>query len=48
MQPDPKDILDNLYDSVYFVDAEGCITYWNKNVERITGYPSLRNQVSTD
>ncbi|HEX7541873.1 MAG TPA: PAS domain-containing protein [Anaerolineales bacterium] len=48
MQPDPKDILDNLYDGVYFVDPERRITYWNNGAERITGYPAVRNQVSTD
>ncbi|HEY5270633.1 MAG TPA: diguanylate cyclase [Anaerolineales bacterium] len=42
MQPDPKDILDNLYDSVYFVDPARRITYWNKGAERITGYPAGR------
>ena len=33
-----KDIIDNLYDGVYFVDCERVITYWNKGAERITGY----------
>jgi diguanylate cyclase (GGDEF)-like protein/PAS domain S-box-containing protein len=33
-----KDIIDNLYDGVYFVDRERTITYWNKGAERITGY----------
>lgn len=42
MQPDPKDILDNLSDGVYFVDSERRITYWNKGAERITGFPSER------
>ena len=42
MQPDPKDILDNLSDGVYFVDPERRITYWNKGAERITGYPAGR------
>ncbi len=36
--PGFKDILDNLYDGVYFVDQERRITYWNKGAERITGY----------
>jgi len=35
-----KDIIDNLYDGVYFVDRERVITYWNKGAERITGYPA--------
>jgi len=33
-----KDILDNLYDGVYFVDRQRRITYWNKGAERISGY----------
>jgi diguanylate cyclase (GGDEF)-like protein/PAS domain S-box-containing protein len=40
--PDEKDfyreIIDNLYDGVYFVNRERVITYWNKGAERITGY----------
>ncbi len=35
-----KDIIDNLYDGVYFVDRERVITYWNGGAERITGYRS--------
>ena len=35
-----KDIIDNLFDGVYFVDRERVITYWNKGAERITGYTS--------
>lgn len=35
-----KDIIDNLYDGVYFVDRDRRITYWNKGAERITGYKS--------
>lgn len=35
-----KDILDNLYEGVYFVDTERTILYWNKSAERITGYQS--------
>ena len=38
-----KDLIDNLFDGVYFVDRERLITYWNKGAERITGYES--NQV---
>jgi diguanylate cyclase (GGDEF)-like protein/PAS domain S-box-containing protein len=37
-----KDIIDHLYDGVYFVDRERVITYWNKGAERITGYESSR------
>lgn len=33
-----KNIIDNLYDGVYFVDRERVITYWNRGAERITGY----------
>ncbi|MFO0753768.1 MAG: sensor domain-containing diguanylate cyclase [Thermodesulfovibrionales bacterium] len=33
-----KDLLDNLYEGVYFVDTERRITYWNKGAERISGY----------
>jgi len=33
-----KDLLDNLYDGVYFVDAERRITYWNGAAEKLTGY----------
>jgi diguanylate cyclase (GGDEF)-like protein/PAS domain S-box-containing protein len=32
-----RDILDHLYDGVYFVDLQRKITYWNKGAERITG-----------
>ena len=35
-----KNIIDNLYDGVYFVDRDRMITYWNKGAERITGYSS--------
>ncbi|MFO7570494.1 MAG: GGDEF domain-containing protein [Smithellaceae bacterium] len=31
-------ILDNLYDGIYFVDADRVIGYWNKGAERITGF----------
>src|SRR5512138_899186 len=37
-----KDIIDNLYDGVYFVDRDRRITFWNKGAERITGYSSDR------
>lgn len=33
-----RDILDHLYDGVYFVDTRRTITYWNKGAERITGH----------
>ena len=34
------DIINNLKDGVYFVDANRCIGFWNKAAERITGYSS--------
>lgn len=37
-----KEIIDNLYDGVYFVDRDRVITYWNKGAERITGYPAAK------
>jgi len=37
-----KDLLENLYDGVYFVDRERKITYWNKGAERISGYSPER------
>jgi diguanylate cyclase (GGDEF)-like protein/PAS domain S-box-containing protein len=33
-----KDLLENLYDGVYFVDLDRKITFWNKGAERISGY----------
>lgn len=35
-----REILDNLYDGIFFVDGEGCITYWNKGATSLTGYSS--------
>lgn len=32
------DLLDNLYDGVYYVDHQRKITFWNKAAEDITGY----------
>lgn len=44
--PDDKDfyknIIDNLYDGIYFVDRDRVITYWNKGAERITGYSAVQ------
>lgn len=37
-----KDVIDNLYDGVYFVDRDRVITYWNKGAERITGYSAAQ------
>jgi diguanylate cyclase (GGDEF)-like protein/PAS domain S-box-containing protein len=36
--PSYKEILDHLYEGVYFVDRERYITYWNQAAERITGF----------
>lgn len=33
-----KEILENLYDGIYFVDRNRVILYWNRGAERITGY----------
>ncbi len=35
-----RNLLDNLYDGIYFVDQEKRVTYWNSGAERITGYRS--------
>jgi diguanylate cyclase (GGDEF)-like protein/PAS domain S-box-containing protein len=32
------DILNNLFDGLYFVDRERRITFWNRTAERLTGY----------
>ncbi len=33
-----KQVLDSLYDGVYFVDLDRRITYWNRGAERLSGY----------
>jgi diguanylate cyclase (GGDEF)-like protein/PAS domain S-box-containing protein len=33
-----RNLLDNLYDGVYFADRDRRITYWNIGAERITGF----------
>lgn len=33
-----KEIVDNLFDGVYFVDRDRVITYWNRGAEHLTGY----------
>lgn len=33
-----QDICDNLFEGVYFVDAERRITYWNQGAARLTGF----------
>lgn len=43
MKPNPDnyhDLLDNMYDGVYFVDRQRRITYWNKAAEKISGFSS--------
>jgi diguanylate cyclase (GGDEF)-like protein/PAS domain S-box-containing protein len=40
--PSYKEILDHLYEGVYFVDREGHITYWNLAAERITGFAAAK------
>jgi len=38
MKYDYTDLLENLYDGVYFTDHDRKITFWNKAAERITGF----------
>lgn len=40
MKPDYRDLLENMGEGLYFVDAERRITFWNKAAERISGFPS--------
>ena len=35
---DYKELMDNLFDGVYFVDSTRTIRYWNKAAETITGF----------
>lgn len=35
-----QEILDNLYDGIFFVNDKGEITYWNKGAVSLTGYSS--------
>ncbi len=37
-----RELLDALYEGVYFVDNNRVIKYWNKGAERITGYRSAK------
>jgi diguanylate cyclase (GGDEF)-like protein/PAS domain S-box-containing protein len=37
-----KNIIENLYDGIYFVDRDRRITYWNKGAERISGYTAAQ------
>jgi diguanylate cyclase (GGDEF)-like protein/PAS domain S-box-containing protein len=38
LQISAEQLLDSLFDGVYFVDLDRRITYWNAAAERITGY----------
>ena len=40
MKEDPgfREILDNLFEGVYYVDLERRVRFWNRGAERITGY----------
>lgn len=33
-----RQLLDNLYDGVYFVDRDRIVNYWNKGAERLSGF----------
>ncbi len=33
-----QEVLNNLYEGVYFLDTERTISFWNQGAERITGY----------
>ena len=35
-----KNLIENLFEGIYFVDRDRHITYWNKSAERISGYSS--------
>jgi diguanylate cyclase (GGDEF)-like protein/PAS domain S-box-containing protein len=35
---DYADLIENMYDGMYFVDTDRKITYWNKAASRITGF----------
>lgn len=37
-RPDYLQLLDHLYDGLYFVDPQRKITFWNRTAEEITGY----------
>ena len=38
MDIDYKSLIENIFDGLYLVDRNRCITYWNPVAERITGY----------
>jgi PAS domain S-box-containing protein len=33
-----RQLMDSLYEGVYFIDRNKGITFWNKGAERLTGY----------
>jgi len=33
-----ENIVEDLYDGVYFTDTKRTITYWNKAAEKISGF----------
>ena len=33
-----RQLLDNLYDGVYFVDRDRVVSYWNRGAERLSGF----------
>lgn len=35
-----KNLIENLYEGLLYVDSEGRVKYWSKGAEKITGYPS--------
>ena len=35
-----KNLIENLFEGIYFVDRDRRITYWNKSAERISGHSS--------
>ena len=41
-----RNVLENLYDGVYFVDKYRKITFWNKGAERISGFDASEVQGS--
>ena len=37
-----REILDGLFDGVYFVDRDRVVTFWNRGAARISGYGRSR------
>lgn len=40
MEYNYKDLIENIYEGVYFIDKERKIVYWNRAAEEITGFSS--------